>query len=337
MTKLDIADLEQIVSTLQREHEHLTGGRKRSRVGATKRLLFAALRVVAYSVPITLSLLLLGVVVEQLGGPKVGGTYFVVVLGGWLVVALVLLLPLTLLNLPLIVTAWKQRRPIVSRNLLVPAYPSWQLRARWIIAGLTVLAAILAVALPEDFGWFGFVVFLVVVVFPFLLIMLQSFLGLAKSSLALTRSIEELEVVLREQLESARREGRSEIELPHEIAVRLSDTTNGILHSERLRSIDESMIEMPSRYSVSQSSTFRDSLASFAPEARLAVLDRIQELAQNQRPEGVLHDEAGGQWRWPLSEAGVELVYEVANETRQVLVREVRASQGTGGGTDDAG
>ena len=334
MTKLDIADLEQIVSTLEREHEHLTGGRKRSTVGPLKRLLFGALRVVAYSVPITLSLLLLGaVLVPEL----IEGSMFVVVVVGWLIVALVLLLPLTLLNLPLIITAWKQRRPIVSRNLLVPAYPSWQLRARWVVAGLTVLAAVLAMVLPEDFGWFGFVVFLVVVVFPFLLIMLQSFLGLAKRSLALTHSIEELDVVLKEQLETARRDGRSEIELPHEIAVRLSDTTHGILDSERLRSIDESTMQMPSGYSVSQSSTFRESLAGYAPEARLAVLDRIQELAQNQRPEGVLHDEAGGRWRWPLSDAGVELVYEVADDTRQVLVREVRASQGTGGGNDDAG
>ncbi len=254
MTRLEIADLEQIVSTLHREHERLTGSRKRSKGGAFKRAAFLALRVVAYSIPITLALFLLGYFLLDWGG-----SIQLLLLGLWLVVALLLLLPLTLINLPLIITAWRERRPIVSRNLLVPAFPSWQLRARWVVAGLTVVAAILAVLLP-DFGWAGFTVFLLVVVFPFLVLMLQSFLGLARRSLALARSVDELLVVLDEKLATARRESQQVIELPHELAVKLSDATDGMLASERLRAIDESVLVLPSQYSVAQSGSFRESL-----------------------------------------------------------------------------
>ena len=329
MTRLDIADLEQIVSTLHREHERLTGGRKRSRVGSFKRAAFMALRVVAYSIPITLGLLLLGLFLLDWGG-----TIQALVLGGWLVVALVMLLPLTLINLPLIVTAWKQRRPIVSRNLLVPAFPSWQLRARWIVAALTVLAAILAILLPDHFGWPGFVVFLLVIVFPFLVLMLQSFLGLARRSLALARSIEELRVVLDEELASARRESRDHVELPHELAVKLSDTTNGMLASERLRAIDESVVQLPARFSVAQSGSFRESLQRHEPTVRLQLLDHLQELGTNQRPEGARPAETGDQWIWALNDLGVELVYEIAEDAGKVLVRDVRPPSSAGGGAD---
>ena len=333
MTTLDIADLEQIVSTLRREHEHLTGGRVRSKVGGFKRAIFLALRVVTYSIPITLALLLAGVLLV----PALRGSVFVVVLGGWLIVALILLMPLTLLNLPLIITAWKQRRPIVSRNLLVPAFPSWQLKGRWVVAALTVVAAALAVLLPDDFGWFGFAVFLVVIVLPFMLLMLQSFLGLAKRSLSLTRSIEELETVLEAELETARRDSRTEIELPHEVAVKLANATDGILDSERLRSIDESVLIMPTQYSVSQSAGFREGLHAHAPKEQLEVLDRVQALAGEQHPEGASQDESAGRWIWPLADAGVEMVYEIADDARQVLVHEVRASGDAGGGIDGAG
>lgn len=332
MKKLDLADLEQIVSTLGREHERLTGGRRRSKGGAFKRVAFLALRVVAYSIPITLGVLLLGIFL--LGW---GGSIQVILLGGWLLVALILLLPLTLLNLPLIITAWKQRRPIVSRNLLVPAFPSWQLRARWIVAALTAVAAALAIALPDDFGWAGFALFLLVVVLPFLLLMLQAFLGLARRSLSLTRSIEEMLIVLEKKLTEARREGREGVELSHELAVKLADATDGMLNSERLRAIDESVLIMPSQFSVAQSTSFRESLQQHEPGVRLELIDRLQELAGNQRPEGTRHDEAAKQWIWDLSDLGVELVYEIAEDAGKILVREVRLPGAAGGGADGPG
>lgn len=331
MTRLEIADLEQIVSTLHREHERLTGSRKRSKGGAFKRAAFLALRVVAYSIPITLALFLLGYFLLDWGG-----SIQLLLLGLWLVVALLLLLPLTLINLPLIITAWRERRPIVSRNLLVPAFPSWQLRARWVVAGLTVVAAILAVLLP-DFGWAGFTVFLLVVVFPFLVLMLQSFLGLARRSLALARSVDELLVVLDEKLATARRESQQVIELPHELAVKLSDATDGMLASERLRAIDESVLVLPSQYSVAQSGSFRESLQRHEPTVRLQILDHLQELASNQRPPGARRAETANQWTWALSDLGVEVVYEIAEDAAKVLVRDVRPPTAAGGGADGSG
>jgi hypothetical protein len=332
MTRLEIADLEQIVSTLRREHERLTGGHKRSKGGAFQRAAFLALRVVAYSIPITLALLLLGVFLLDWGG-----SIQAILLFGWLVVALFLLLPLTLINLPLIITAWKQRRPIVNRKLLVLGFPSWQLRARWVVAGLTVAAAILAVILPEHFGWLGFVVFLLIIVFPFLVLMLQSFLGLARRSLALTRSAEELLVVLEEKLAEARHESRQAIELPHELAVKLSDATDGMLASERLRAIDESTLLLPSKYSVAQSGSFRESLKQCEPTVRLQVLDHLQELASNQQPSGARRAETGDHWIWALNDLSMEVVYEVAEDAAKVLVRDVQPLTAAGGGADGSG
>lgn len=328
MTRLELADLEQIVSTLQLEHQHITGGRERSKVGGFKRGAFFVLRAVAYSIPITLAVLLIGLYFFNWKG-----SYQAVALGTWLVVALLLLLPLTLINLPLIITAWKQRRPIVSRNLLVPSFPSWQLRARWVVAGLTGVAAIVAMLVPE-FGFGGFVVFLLVIVFPFLLLMLQSFLNLARRSLALARSVEQLQGELEGILETARRESQDEVELPHELAVKLSDTTDGLLAIGRLRAIDESVVMNISHYSVSQSAAFRQSLQQHSPAVRLQLLDRLQMLAVNQRPEGARRTETGSQWIWTIGDLGVELVYEIAEDAGRVLVRDVRAPAAAGDGAD---
>jgi len=110
-----------------------------------------------------------------------------------------------------------------------------------------VVAAILAILLPEQLGWPGFVIFLLVIVFPFLVLMLQSCLGLAQRSLALARNVEELLVVLEEKLATARRESWQVIELPHELAVKLTDTTDGMLASERLRALDESALVLPGK------------------------------------------------------------------------------------------
>lgn len=331
MTQVEIADLENIVATVRRAHERLNNRRRGAMIGPFKRAAFLALRAVAYSIPIALGLLLLGILLLDWGG-----SLQALLVLAWLVVAIFLLLPLTLLNLPLMVTAWKQRRLIVSRDLLVPAFPSWQLKARWIVAAIGVAALILAFTV-DGFGWDGFILVLLVVVVPFQLVMMQSFLGLARRNLDLMRSVEELHTILEDKLDEARRESRTHIELSHELKVKLSETADGILNGERLGAIGEAMRAPTTQYSVSQSTAFRDALQAYTPEVQLQLHDRIRELAENQQPEGASRVEASGHWTWTLSDLGIELEYAIAEDSQQVLVREARPSAATGDRTDGGG
>lgn len=319
MRSLELADLEQIVGTVDREYERLRGGRKRLRIGGFQRFAFWLLQVVAYSIPVCVAVPLL------LGSLGWGGSWLSVLLIAWLLLAVVLLLPLILINLPLMVTAWRQRRPIVSRGLLVPAVPAWQTKARWVVLAVGIVAAILAVTV-EDFGWAGFSLVLLVVIVPFLLLMMKSFLRLAEHNLELMRDVQELRVVLSEKLAEARRESRTAVELPHEVAVKVSDTARGILGNERLRAIDKSTQIPLSDFSLSQSSAFRESVRSLEPAIRLRITDCLQELAANHGPPGAHRDEATGYWVWGPADLGVELVYEIVDESRQIRVREARPS-----------
>ncbi len=331
MTRVEIADLEHIVATVRRAHERLTERRGGPMIGPFKRAAFLALRAVAYSIPIALGLLLLGIFLLDWGG-----SLQALLVLAWLVIAIFLLLPLTLLNLPLMVTAWKQRRLIVSRDLLVPAFPAWLLKARWVVTAVGVAAAVLALTV-DSFGWDGFILVLLVVVFPFLLVMMQSFLGLARRNLDLMRSVQELHTILEDKLDEAHRESRTHIELSHELRVKLSETAEGILSGERLGAIGDSMRAPTNQYSVSQSSAFRDGLQAYTPEVQLQLLDRLQELAQNRQPEGAVPAAAGGRWIWTLSDLGIDLEYEIAEDNQQLLVREARPSTVAGEPPDGAG
>ncbi len=325
MRSLELADLEQIVGTVDREYERLRGSRKHLRIGAFQRFAFWLLQVVAYSIPICVAVPLL------LGSLGWGGSWLSVVLIAWLLVAVVLLLPLILINLPLMVTAWKQRRPIVNRGLMMPAVPTWQIKARWVVLAVGVAAAILAVTV-EDFGWAGFSLVLLVVIVPFLLLMMKSFLRLAEHNLELMRDVQELRVVLSEKLAEARRESRTAVELPHEVAVKVSATAHGILSNERLRAIDQSTRMPLSEFSLSQSAGFRESVHALEPAVRLRVTDCLHELAASHRPPGAHRDEATGYWIWGPEDLGVELVYEIVDESRQILVHEARPSPPSPGG-----
>ena len=325
MRSLEIADLEQIVGTVDREYERLRGGRKHLRIGAFQRLAFWLLQVVAYSIPICVAVPLL------LGSIGWGGSWLSVLLIAWLIVAVVLLLPLILFNLPLVITAWRQRRPIVGRGLLMPAIPAWQIKARWVVLAVAVAAAILA-ATVEDFGWAGFSLVLLVVIVPFLLLMMRSFLRLAEHNLDLMRDVQELRVVLSEKLAEARRESRTAVELPHDVAVKVSDTARGILSNERLRAIDNTTRKPLSAFSLAQSTGFRESVRSLEPAVRLRMTDCLQELAANHRPPGAHHDEGTGYWIWDRQDLAVQLVYEVVDEKRQILMREARPSPPSAGG-----
>jgi mRNA-degrading endonuclease RelE of RelBE toxin-antitoxin system len=324
MSSVETADLEQIVLTIQRESERLRGGRRQFRLGGFHRLAFLVLRVVAYSIPIAVALLLLGVTL--LGW---GGSLQALVLVAWLIISFFLLPILILLNLPLIVAAWRQRRPIVKRDLLMPVLPPWQRKARWGVLGLTVVAAILATTI-EEIGWGGFILFLVVVVLPFLLLMMQSFLGLVERNLDLLRSVEELQGVLEGKLEEARRQSHEQVEIPHAIAVELAETTEGFLRNERLRAIDESMRQRSKEYSVVQSGAYRQSLQSLEPETRLQLAEQTRLLSENRRPPEAHRAEEGDHWIFPVSALGMELVYEIVDERRQVMVLDVRPVAPTG-------
>lgn len=325
MRSLEIADLEQIVGTVDREYERLRGGRKHLRIGAFQRLAFGLLQVVAYSIPVCVAVPLV------LGSIGWGGSWLAVLLIVWLIVAVVLLLPLILLNLPLVITAWRQRRPIVSRGLLIPAIPAWQIKARWVVMAVAVAAAILAVTV-EDFGWAGFSLVLLVVIVPFLLLMMRSFLRLAEHNLDLMRDVQELRVVLSEKLAEARRESRTEVELPHEVAIKVSDTARGILSNERLRTIDKTTRAPLAAFSLSESSAFRESVRSLEPAVRLRLTDCLQQLASNHQPPGARQDEGTGYWIWGPQDLAVELVYEVVDESRQILMREARPAPPSPGG-----
>ena len=324
MKKVETADLEQIVLMVQREAERLLGGRKQFRLGGFHRVAFFLLRAVAYSIPVAMALLLLLIFIGQ------GGSMPAVVLVLWLLLAVVLLLPLILLNLPLIVAAWRQRRPIVKRDLLLPALPAWQRQARWGVLALTIVAAVLA-ATVDAFGWSGFSLVLIVVVFPFCLLMMQSFLRLVERNLDLLRSVDKLRGVLEEKLAEAKRESLTEVELSHEVAVSLSDTTDGLLRNQRLRAIDDSMRSRTSQYSVFQSGPFRERLQALEPAVRLQLVDLTQELAVNRRPEGAHQETSGGHWVWPLPDLELDLVYEVADDREQVYVRDARPAGPAGG------
>jgi len=155
---------------------------------------------------------------------------------------------------------------------------------------------------------------------------MRSFLALAERNLDLLDEIEALQGVIEGKLDEAHRESRTQIELPHEVAVRVSAATDGVLRNERLRAIDHSMRSPSSAYSVSQSAAFRECLTGFEPAVRLQLLDKMQELAADRNPQGAHHEEASGHWVWTLVEPKVDLVYEIADETKQVLVRDARPS-----------
>ena len=324
MSRVETTDLEQIVLTVHREYDRLRGGHRRFRLGRLQRLAFLLLRVVTYSIPITLAVLLVGITL--LGW---GGSLQALALLAWLIISLFLVPLLILLNLPLILAAWRQRRPIVKRDLLVPAIPPWQLKARWFVLGLTVVAAILAMTV-EAFGWAGFILVLVAVVLPFLLLMMQSFLHLVERNLDLLRSVEQLQGVLEEKLAEAKRESHDQVELPHTVAVELSKTARGFLRNERLRAIDDLMRETSSGYAVSQSASYREGLQAFDPEVRLELMNQAQLLSEDREPQGAHRNPVSGHWIWSLPDLAVELVYEIDDERRQVLVREIRPAAPAG-------
>lgn len=320
MTSLEIADLERIVQTVRQESERLRGRNRRLGIGWIQRTAFLLLQLVAFSIPVTLGLLLFGIYLLNWGGSLQALLLLV-----WLiVVAPVLLILLILFNLPLVVTSWKQRRLILGRGLLVPAFPMWQRKARWIVLGLTVASGVLHFTVPAFRQFGGFIVVLLVVTFPFMLLMLRSFLKLAESNLALAGRVEELEQALEAKLATARQNAETHVDVPHELAVEISATTTSIFDNQRLRAIDASTRRQPSQYSVSQSAEFRESLGRFDPAGRLQILDRVQELATDRRPETARRDDASDSWLWTLSEPAVELVYQVSDERRQVLVRDLR-------------
>ena len=124
--------------------------------------------------------------------------------------------------------------------------------------------------------------------------------------------------------------------LAHALALKVSRTATGILSNQRLRAIGDSMQKPPTEeYSVAQSATFRKRLTEFDPVVRLGLLDRLQELATNRQPEGARREEASGHWVWAAGEPEVELVYEIAEEQKRILVRDARASLPAGGGDTD--
>lgn len=325
MSSVELADLEQIVLTVSQEYDRLRGGKRRKKIGRFQRFAFLLLRLVAFSIPVALALFLLVVYLGK------GGTALAFLLLLWPVVALVLLLPLTLINLPLIIVAWQQRRPIVGRDLLVPAFPAWQRKLRWAVLAVTVGAALLAAFVPAV-QWDVFVLVLLVITLPFSLFVLQSFLKLAERNLSLLRDVEELKEVLEDKLSQARREQRTEVDVPHEVAVRLSETTSGIFRNQKIKAIGDMMRTPSTKYSVSQSSTFRERLRALEPAKQLALLDRMNELAANRQPAGAHRDESSGYWIWKLESPPIHLVYEVADEQRQVKVRDARSAPATGRG-----
>lgn len=334
MSTVEIDDLEQIVQTVRREHEFLRGGRKRPRIGGFQRTAFVLLQVVAYSIPIALALAALLGWLDLDSRYLEPGSLLTVALLGWAIVGMVLMVPLLLLNLPLVVTAWRQHRLIAKRGLMEPTFPAWQLKARWLVLAVTVVAGVVAVMI-SDLGWFLLV--MMVVTIPFLLLMMRSFLGLAERNLDLLRDVEELKEVLEDKLENARRTAATHVDLSHSLAIRVSQTATGILSSQRLRAIGESMNTPHTEYSVTQSAAVREWLAGFAPEERLQLLERVQGLATNHEPEGARRDDATGRWIWNLGEPRVELIYEVAEQEARILLRDARPLQPAGSGDIDDG
>lgn len=331
MPVVETTKLEQITSIVEREYDRLAAGRKGYQLGGFQRGAFQLLRWVTYSIPIALAFLVVGF--TWLGW---GGSLQAVVLFAWLVLAPILLVPLILLNLPLLVVAWRQRRPIVKRDLVELGLPSWLRKARWLVLGLTVVAAVLAFTV-EAFGWGGFVLYLGVVVLPFSMLMLQSFLRLVDRNLELLRSVSEVRGLLREKLEAARREEEASVDLPHEVAVGLSASLDSSLRNERLRILDEDLRQPSTAYSVRQSGAFRKGLQALQPAARLELLDRVQQLGEQRQPEGALHDASTDRWIWPLPGEGLELVYEVADGQSQVLIHELRPPRAASSDSDGAG
>lgn len=342
MSSVETTDLEQIVLSVRQESERLSGGRRGFRLRGFHRVAFLSLRIVAFSVPIALGLLLLGIGLDalqerlQVEWFEFAGSLPAVLLFIWLPVALLLLLPLAILNLPLLVAAWRERRPIVKRDLLEPVLPAWQRKARWLVLALTAAALLLA-WLWRPFGWAGFLLFLAVVVLPFALLMMQSFLKLVQRNLELLRSVQELSSVLEQKLAEARSSDSPTVELSHEVAVELSETAQGLRRTGQLRAIDESLRHPSSGYSVRQSSEFRRRLETMDPNLRLELMDHAQRLGDTREPSGAELDQASGHWIWPLPALGLELVYEIAEERNQVLIHDARATAGGGGDSHGTG
>ncbi len=322
MKSIGVNDLEQVVLTLGRESERLAGGAKRARAGGFRRLLFLLLRLVAYSIPIALALLLVLTLFEQQRG-----ALGVIGLFLYLPLATTALIVLLLLNLPLLVAAWRQRRSIVARDLVEPALPQWQRTAPWQrkllwpLAGLTLVAAYLAfVSFPDEFGWEGFALYVIGILLPYLV----SLLRLAERNLEILGKVGKLRARLEHLLAEARREGHEQVELPHELAVRLADISAGVSRIRRVQAIDEAMRGGGGGFAVSQSGAFRRRLAELDPAVRLALADRLYQLAVEPRPEGARREESGGRWVWPLEDLSLTLVYEIVDESEQVLLRDAR-------------